>query len=89
MEQRFLRVSAQADMTGGEICRISLARRSGEKKTVQNTSFLLTGKLHIVFLNNMNAIKTRWCWRKDLREFRGLSDSDRTGFLLVLEWFEN
>jgi hypothetical protein len=37
----------------------------------------------------MNAIKTRWCWRKDLREFRGLSDSDRNGFLLALEWFEN
>ena len=37
----------------------------------------------------MNRIKTRWCWRKDLQEFRGLSDQDRTGFLLVLEWFEN
>ncbi len=33
--------------------------------------------------------KPRWCWRKDLAEFRGLSDTDRTGFLLVLEWFEN
>lgn len=32
---------------------------------------------------------SRWCWRKDLAEFRGLSDQDRTGFLLVLEWFEN
>jgi hypothetical protein len=37
----------------------------------------------------MNAIKTRWCWRSDLAEFRGLSDQERTGFLLVLEWFEN
>ena len=37
----------------------------------------------------MNAMKTRWCRRKDLREFRGLSDQNRTGFLLVLEWFEN
>lgn len=29
------------------------------------------------------------CWRKDLREFRGLSDSQRNGFLMVLGWFEN
>ena len=31
----------------------------------------------------------RWCWRKDLAEFRGLSERERSGFLLVLEWFEN
>ena len=37
----------------------------------------------------MSAFRPRWCWRKDLAEFRGLSDFDRTGFLLVLEWFEN
>jgi len=37
----------------------------------------------------MNASKTRWCWRKDLAEFRGLSERDRAGFLVVLEWFEN
>jgi len=37
----------------------------------------------------MNAAKTRWCWRRDLAEFRGLTDRERTGFLLVLEWFEN
>jgi hypothetical protein len=37
----------------------------------------------------MSASKTRWCWRKDLAEFRGLSDRERSGFLLVLEWFEN
>ena len=24
-----------------------------------------------------------------MAEFRGLSDRERTGFLLVLEWFEN
>jgi hypothetical protein len=35
------------------------------------------------------AAKTRLCWRKDLSEFRGLSDRERSGFLLVLEWFEN
>jgi hypothetical protein len=37
----------------------------------------------------MNATmtrKTRWCWRKDLAEFRGLTDRERAGFLLVLEW---
>jgi hypothetical protein len=40
----------------------------------------------------MNATMTRttrWCWRKDLAEFRGLTDRERAGFLLVLEWFEN
>jgi len=40
----------------------------------------------------MNAIRTRkarWCRRKDLAGFRGLSDRERAGFLLVLEWFEN
>jgi integron integrase len=37
----------------------------------------------------MNALRPRWCWRKDLAEFRGLSERERTGFLLVLEWFEN
>ena len=33
--------------------------------------------------------KTRWCWRKDLAEFRGLTERERSGFLLLLEWFEN
>lgn len=33
--------------------------------------------------------KARWCWRKDLAAFRGLTDRERAGFLLVLEWFEN
>jgi integron integrase len=37
----------------------------------------------------MIAIKARWCWRSDLANFRGLSELERTGFLLVLEWFEN
>lgn len=37
----------------------------------------------------MNARSCRWCWRKDLSEFRGLSDRERSGYLLVLEWFEN
>jgi hypothetical protein len=35
------------------------------------------------------VVKKRLCWRKDLGEFRGLSEQERTGFLLVLEWFEN
>jgi len=34
-------------------------------------------------------IISRWCWRKDLSEFRGLTNRERSGFLLVLEWFEN
>jgi len=44
-------------------------------------------------MNSMSATETqrkaRWCWRRDLAAFRGLSDRERTGFLLVLEWFEN
>jgi len=58
----------------------------------KRTRFLLTLGLELVFLVAMNATttrKTRWCWRKDLAEFRGLTDQERTGFLLVLEWFEN
>ena len=37
----------------------------------------------------MSVLKLRRCWRKDLSEFRGLRERERTGFLLVLEWFEN
>lgn len=40
-------------------------------------------------MNTMTTFKTRWCWRKDLAAFRGLSEQNRAGFLLVLEWFEN
>jgi hypothetical protein len=31
--------------------------------------------------------KSRWFWRKDLAGFRGLTKGERSGFLLVLEWF--
>ena len=40
----------------------------------------------------MNAVKkrtSRWCWRTDLAEFRGLTDPERAGFLVLLEWMEN
>jgi integron integrase len=37
----------------------------------------------------MSSPKTRCCWRRDLSEFRNLTDRERAGFLLVLEWFEN
>ena len=33
--------------------------------------------------------KARWCWRKDLAAFSGLTDRERAGFLLVREWSEN
>lgn len=33
--------------------------------------------------------KSRWCWRTDLAGYRGLTERERAGFLLVLEWFEN
>ena len=59
-----------------------------ENKNVQKNTFLLTAGSRSVFLVPMNATTTRatrWCWRKDLAEFRGLTDRERTGFLLVLE----
>lgn len=37
----------------------------------------------------MSVAKMNYCWRKDLSEFRGLSNSERAAFLVVLEWFEN
>jgi len=37
----------------------------------------------------MSVTKKRHCWRRDLADFRGLTDRERSGFLLVLEWFEN
>jgi len=33
--------------------------------------------------------KDKWSWREDLAAFRGLSDREKNGFLLVLEWYEN
>jgi len=63
------------------------------KKTVLPNTFYLTSRHEIAFLNSMTTEtvkkKARWCWRKDLAEFRGLTDRERTGFLFVLEWFEN
>ena len=38
---------------------------------------------------NTSIKSIRWCWRKDLSEFRGLDERTKAGFLLVLEWFEN
>ena len=53
------------------------------------TSSGLTRSPTPAHLSSMKIAKARWCWRKDLSEFRGLTDQERTGFLLVLEWFEN
>ena len=68
-------------------------QRAHLQKTVLQNNFCLTKCRQIVFLNNMSTTETqkkcRWCWRKDLAAFRGLTDRERTGFLLVLEWFEN
>ena len=51
--------------------------------------FWIDGSLAVSFLEDMIATKSRWCWRKDLAGFRGLSDRDRAGFLILLEWMEN
>jgi integron integrase len=37
----------------------------------------------------MKTAMSRRCWRRDLAAFRGLTPAERSGFLLVLEWFEN
>lgn len=54
-------------------------------------TFFLRGPYFRDFVRSvMSAVaKKLLCWRKDLAEFRGLSEQERTGFLLVLEWFEN
>jgi len=59
------------------------------RKTVQKITFRLTRPSRRVLISIMSFRKVRWCWRKDLSEFRGLSDQDKAGFLLVLEWLEN
>ena len=59
------------------------------KKMVQKNTFFLTagaGGVDLAAMNATTTSKTRWCWRKDLAGFRGLSDRERAGFLLVLEW---
>lgn len=55
----------------------------------RRTLLVLTCLRGFLFWAAMNASKTRWCWRKDLADFRGLTEAERAGFLLVLEWFEN
>ena len=62
------------------------------QKDVHLNIFCLTLVVRIALLVDMSATltrKSRWCWRKDLAEFRGLTERERAGFLLVLEWFEN
>ena len=50
------------------------------------TVFRLTAAFPTASRFSMSALKKRWSWSKDLSEFRGLSDRERAGFLLVLEW---
>lgn len=62
------------------------------EKVFKRTLFGLTLNWDDLICCGMNAVKkrtSRWCWRKDLSEFRGLSDAERAGFLVLLEWFEN
>jgi integron integrase len=59
------------------------------RERVHTNNFRLTFRSGFASLAIMTAIKTRYCWRKDLSAFRGLTDGERSGFLLVLEWFEN
>jgi integron integrase len=60
------------------------------QKNVLKNTFLLAHPGFLLFYDAiMNTRLKRWCWRKDLSEFRGLTDRERAGFLLLLEWFEN
>ena len=61
------------------------------RKRVRLNTFCLdcTSSGSFIGSHERDEDETRWCWRKDLAEFRGLTDRERTGFLLVLEWFEN
>lgn len=63
--------------------------RGDLKNGAQVNTFGLTRDFEAAWLRTMSASKLRWCWRRDLVEFRGLSDRERAGFQLVLEWFEN
>jgi hypothetical protein len=74
-------------------CRLSGKAGSGRLGKVLNfkvfkrTLFALTKRPLVEYGFGMTTRKSRWCWRKDLAEFRGLTDWERSGFLLVLEWF--
>jgi hypothetical protein len=62
----------------------------GNRQSVHANTFCLdspNGGPDIVGV--MKTTTMRRCWRTDLAEFRGLTNQERTGFLLVLEWFEN
>jgi hypothetical protein len=58
------------------------------KQSNQVNTLLLTALTKLLFWKAMSGTKMRGCWRTDLAEFRGLTDRERNGFLLVLEWFE-
>jgi hypothetical protein len=64
----------------------------GVKNVRENGKAGLTGRFGIAMDAAMTATmtrRTRWCWRTDLAGFLGLTDGEKAGFLLVLEWFEN
>ena len=71
--------------------RISRCRPEARDVTAvfERTIFRLTCVPPRIIRSIMTALKSRWCWRTDLAGFRGLSERERAGFLLVLEWFEN
>ena len=57
------------------------------------TGNLVTGDLDtlvvLFIVPCMSVTKKRHCWRKYLAEFLGLTDRERSGFLLFLGWFES
>jgi hypothetical protein len=56
------------------------------RKNVHENTFYLTQVSGVASFVVMDVIKSRWCWRKDLAEFRGLTERERAGFLVMLEW---
>lgn len=71
--------------------RIKQAKLSRALNTIdaqKNTCYLTVFNFSIR-LRGMTTKRMKCCWRSDLSEFRGLTHSERSGFLICLEWFEN
>jgi hypothetical protein len=79
----------QADINGARPTRWDVKSPLPKKKDGQLNTLKLTWFQGFLCWMTMTAMVTRWCWRKDLSEFRGLSERERAGFLVFLEWFEN
>lgn len=70
----------------------TLQNRAFESHSLNNVllnTIYLPQKAYWPFLKGMSIYSLKACWRLDLAAFRGLTSSERSGFLILLEWFEN